>query len=232
MRTSLSKQVVACVAASFTAVLIGGGIASAHIDPDPLAMQVNTSGTVSFTVEHGCDGSPTTSIKIQFPADVKDVTAIDKAGWTSTVTGDVVEFSGGPLAADQEDHFDISLTAPAQPGEVRFPIIQTCQQGELDWIEVEEEGAAEPEHPAPVVKITEGPPTSADLMPMEEHADDSGTPTDATLAPTATVVAAAADDDSSNTGAIVAVVAGVVVVLVGGGIVLARRRASTPKGSQ
>lgn len=227
MRTTLSKQVVVCVAASMTTVLIGSAVALAHIDPDPLAMQVNTSGIVAFTIEHGCDGSPTTSVRIQVPAEVTDVTPIDKDGWTAALTGDVVEFSGGPLAADQEDHFDISLTAPARAGEVRFPIIQTCQQGELAWIEVETEGGAEPEHPAPVLKITEGTPTAEDLAPEGEHADDSGTATEAPLAPTATVVAAAADDDSSNAGVIVVVVIVVVVVLVGGGVILARRRTST-----
>ncbi|HSB87626.1 MAG TPA: DUF1775 domain-containing protein [Ilumatobacteraceae bacterium] len=224
MRTIFSKRVVVCMAASMATMLAGGAVAFAHIHPDPLAMQVNTSGTVGFTIEHGCDGSPTTSVKIQIPADLNDVVPIDKAGWTATVSGDSVEFSGGPLAADLEDHFDISLTAPAQPGELRFPIIQTCQQGELAWIEVEQEGGTEPEHPAPVLEITEGPPTSVDLAPAAEPADDSGTASEGTLAPTATVVAVSSGDDSSNTGVIVAVVIVVVVVLVGGGFVVARRR--------
>ena len=62
------------------------------------------------------------------------------------------------------------MTAPAEAGEIRFPVIQTCEQGELAWIEIPAEGAAEPEHPAPTLKITAGPPTAEDLTPEEEEA--------------------------------------------------------------
>ena len=162
-----------------------------------------------------------------------DAVGVAKDGWTSTLTGDTLEFSGGPLAADQEDHFDITFTAPAQPGDIRFPVIQTCEQGELAWIEVAAEGAAEPEHPAPTIKVTAGPPSAADLTPASEP-DDSGTEGTAVasgdtavpvLAPATTVASA---DDSSNTGTIVVVVVIVAVVLVGGGLLLARRRSGPP----
>ena len=50
-------------------------------------------------------------------------------------------------------------------GDIRFPVIQTCQDGEIAWIEIPAEGAAEPENPAPTIKVTEGPPTAAELDP-------------------------------------------------------------------
>jgi uncharacterized protein YcnI len=233
MRTALAKSVIVTAAATAAVLLTAGGIASAHIDPDPIAMQAGTSATVAFNVEHGCDGSPTTSMKFQIPAGVTDAVGVAKEGWTSTLTGDTLEFKGGPLAADQKDHFDITFTAPTQPGDIRFPVIQTCEQGELAWIEVAEAGAAEPEHPAPTIKVTAGPPTAADLTPAPE-ADDSGTGATAVasgdtavpvLAPATTVAAAG---DSSNTGTIVVVVVIVAVVLVGGGLLLARRRSGPP----
>ena len=28
---------------------------------------------------------------------------------------------------EQEDHFDITFTAPSEAGEIRFPVIQTCE---------------------------------------------------------------------------------------------------------
>ncbi len=49
-------------------------------------------------------------MKFEIPDGVSGVTAVDKDGWTATLTGNVLEFKGGPLAADQEDHFDISFT--------------------------------------------------------------------------------------------------------------------------
>jgi uncharacterized protein YcnI len=230
MRTAFVKSVIASVAATATVVVIAGGIASAHIDPDPIAMQAGTSATVAFKVEHGCDGSPTTSMKFQIPAGVTDAVGVDKEGWTATLTGDVLEFKGGPLAADQEDHFDITFTAPGEPGDIRFPVIQTCEQGELAWVEVAAEGAAEPEHPAPTITVTAGPPTAAELTPAPE-ATDTGTAGTAaasgdTAAPVSATVAPASD--SSNTGTIVVVVIIVAIVLAAGGIVLARRKNATP----
>jgi uncharacterized protein YcnI len=232
MKTPFFKHTLVTAATTATVVLFAGGIASAHIDPDPIAIQAGTAATVSFKVEHGCDGSPTTSMKFQIPDGVTDAAGVAKDGWTATLTGNTLEFAGGPLAADQEDHFDISFTAPATAGDIRFPVIQTCEVGELDWIEVAEEGAAEPEHPAPTIKITEGAPTAEELTPAPE--DEEGTEgtvvaTSDTVVPVVTTVPADSSDDSSNTGTIVLVAAIVVVVLVGGGIALSRRNSATPK---
>jgi periplasmic copper chaperone A len=230
MRTAFSKHAIASTLATMTVVLVAGGIAAAHVDPDPVAMEAGSTGTVSFKIEHGCDGSPTVDMNFKIPAGVTGVAAVAKDGWTATVTADTLEFKGGSIPADQEDHFDITFTAPTQPGDIRFPVIQTCQQGELAWIEVPAEGAAEPEHPAPTLKITSGPPTSADLTPVPDATD---APTD-TVVTSATVISTTAvappADDSSNTGAIVAVVIVAAAVVVGGSALLIRRnKAATPK---
>ncbi len=233
MRTSFFKHAVATAVTSATVLLMAAGIASAHVDPDPAAMQAGTPGTVAFHVEHGCDGSPTTSMKFEIPDGVSGVAAVDKDGWTASLNGNVLEFKGGPLAADQADHFDITFTAPSQPGDIRFPVIQTCEQGELAWIEVAAQGEAEPDHPAPTIKITQGPPTSADLTPAPEATDVA---TDATLVATSATdvispaVTTATADDSSNTGAIVGVAIGAAIAATGIGIMLARRKNLPPQG--
>ena len=170
MRTTF-KHALVSTTASAVVLLAAGGIAAAHVEADPLAMQVSTTGTVAFNVEHGCDGSPMTSLKIQIPTGVTGVAAVDKAGWTATVTGDTIEFKGGPLDAATPDHFDVTLTAPAVAGDIHFPAIETCEKGEIAWIEIPAEGAPEPEFVAPTIKITEGPPTSADLTPVPEAPD-------------------------------------------------------------
>ena len=218
------KRVLVPAAVSATVVLTTAGLASAHIHPDPLAMAAGTTGTVGFTIEHGCDTSPTTDLKIQIPTGVTGVTPVQKAGWTATMTGNTVEFAGGSLAADKVDHFDLTLTVPAQPGDLHFPIIQTCAKGELAWIEIAAAGAPEPQYPAPTLKVTDGPPTSADLTPEPEATDAAGT-----AAPvSATVAASTPAKDSSNTGTVVVVVV-VAVVLVGGGTLLVRRKNSAPR---
>ena len=95
-----------------------------------------------------------------------------------------------------------------------FPIVQTCAVGETAWIEIPAEGGAEPDHPAPAVLVTDGPPTSADLAPHDE--DASG---DATTRPSD-------DDDSSNTGLVIGIIACVVVVLGGAAVIAAKRKKS------
>ena len=198
-------------------------------------MQAGSTGTVGFKIEHGCNGSPTTAVKFKIPAGVTGVTPVDKDGWSATVAGDVVEFTGGPLGADQEDHFDITLTAPTQAGDIHFPVIQTCSQGELAWIEIAADGAAEPDHPAPTLKVTEGPPTSADLTPEAEGTDATANTISASasgtvlVVPLATTVTTTAADDSSNTGTIVVVAVVAAAVLIGGGVALTRRRNATPR---
>jgi uncharacterized protein YcnI len=233
MRTTLFKHASLSVVAAVTVVLAGGGIASAHVETDPLAMEAGSSGTVAFNVEHGCDGSPMTDLKIQIPQGVTDVKAVDKDGWTATVTGDTIEFKGGPLDAATEDHFDVTLTVPAQAGDLHFPAIETCEKGELDWIDIAADGAPEPEFPAPTLKVTEGPPTSADLTPAPEEPESttaaSGTADTGVVVAPAPTTAAKASDDSSNTGTVVVVIVVVAIVLIGGGVVLARRRSTTPK---
>lgn len=222
MRTTFFANAFVCAAATTILVLIGGGIASAHVDPDPLAMEAGTSGTVGFNVEHGCDGSPMTDLKLQIAAGVTNVKAIDKAGWTATVTASTIEFKGGPLAADKPDHFDVTLTVPNQAGDLHFPAIETCQKGELAWIEIAADGAPEPEFPAPTLKVTQGPPSSADLTPAPEAPET--TAVGGTAAPvSATVVATTSTKSSSKAGTTVVVVV-MAVVLVGAGALLVRRQ--------
>ena len=219
MRTTFYKHALFSAAASAFVVLAAGGIASAHVDPDPLAMEAGTSGNVAFNVEHGCDGSPMTDLKLKIPAGVTGVKAVDKAGWTATVTGDSIEFKGGPLAADTPDHFDVTLTVPTEPGDIYFPAIETCEKGEIAWIAIAAEGAPEPELPAPTLKITAGPPTSADLTPPPEAPETSVAVATAAPAPAS---------KSSNTGTIVVVVVIAAVVLAGGGLLVVRRKKATP----
>ena len=39
----------------------------------------------------------------QIPDGITDAVAVEKEGWTSTITTDTIEFTGGPLDADQAE---------------------------------------------------------------------------------------------------------------------------------
>ena len=210
MSTSSSRlrRPVAVLAGAAALVVLVAGPASAHVDPDPLAVQAGTTATVAFGVEHGCDGSPTTKVEIQFPAGFTGIRPVDQAGWTSAVAAQVVTFSGGKLDAATAGDFAVSVTVPAAAGLQQIPVVQTCEKGNIQWIEIAKEGAAEPAHPASPLKITTGAPTAEDLTPAEEAASaDAGTST----------------RSSSNTGVMVGVVVAALVVAAGAVVVMKKR---------
>lgn len=241
------RSVGAALATSGAALVLGAGIASAHIEPDPPAVQAGTVATVSFAVEHGCNGSNTTQLELKVPAGITNAKAVDKSGWTTAASPGTVTFTGGNLDASTPADFSITFTAPATAGVIHFPIVQTCAVGETAWIEIAADGAPEPDHPAPAVLVTEGPPTSAQLAPPPADGADAtpstgdstvlttggATAIPATTAITATSATSAAasgsgDGSSSNTGVIVGIAIGAVVV-IGGALLLAnRRKGSSP----
>lgn len=211
--------------------------ALAHIDPDPPSVQAGTEATVSFTVEHGCDGSPTTKVEIQVPDGATDVAGVDGGGFTSSVDGQVVTFEGGPLDAETPQAFVVSFTAPDQAGDVPVKIIQTCEEGSIDWIEVAAEGGEEPDHPAPILTITEGAPTGEEGT--DHHAEEGTTETteadhhaeegEAAEGTEAGESDGDADDDGGSSAPWL--IGGVLVVAAGGvGFYLATRKKDGPSG--
>lgn len=144
------------VAAATGVTLALAGPASAHIHTDPPSVQAGEKATVGFIVEHGCGNSPTTKVEIQLPEGATGIAGVDEAGFTSSVSGQVVTFSGGTLPDGTEQAFKVTFTAPKETGDVPVKLIQTCAKGSLEWIELQPEGQPEPEHPAPILAITEG----------------------------------------------------------------------------
>ncbi len=143
------------------AVLVGGGAAVAHIEPNPGEVQAGAPATVEFLVEHGCDDADTTGMLFEIPANVTDLQPVAKEGWTTTVEANTVAFTDGVLDHDTEDTFALAFTAPSTAGTIDFPLVQQCGDTELRWIEIAQAGAIEPEHPAPrVLVVGEAPPAS------------------------------------------------------------------------
>ncbi len=200
--------------------------AVAHIAPTPAAVPETAVATISFNVEHGCGESPTTKLEMQLPAGVGTAQAASTAaGWTAAVAGNTITWTGP--AQPPHTPFDVSITAsmPSTPGNIHFPIIQTCQQGSTSWIEIQQEGQPEPANPAPTVLVLapgqSAPPTTADA---DAGSSDTGAPAaSATTHATTPTTAKASHKKSSNGGVIAGIVIAVVVVLVAGAGVLSRR---------
>lgn len=139
----------AAAAAAGAAALVGLGVgsASAHTESDYLAVPAGEEVTVNFRPTHGCEGSPTTAVAVRAP--VAGATAGEVDGFTATAEPDgdqtVLRWAGGLLPADEEGEFPVTFTVPDTVGQLLlFPAVQTCEVGELFWIDGDPEG----EYPA------------------------------------------------------------------------------------
>lgn len=164
--------------------LLGAGVlalglalpADAHITGDKDSVPAGGFTSITLTVPHGCEESPTSEIAVEIPESILNAAPQVVAGWDAEATeteldepvesahGDPVtervsEISwtaeaGNELPPHFRQQFTIGFQAPEEVGErLYFKIIQTCPEGETAWIEETEDGAEEPEHPAPFVDV-------------------------------------------------------------------------------
>lgn len=218
-------------------VALTAGAAGAHVTVTPNTTAAGAYAVLTFSVGHGCEGSPTTRLAIQMPESIPEVTPTINPGWdvekvseklaepvkddhgneVTERTGQVVYTAKTPLQDGYRDTVELSVQLPDAAGEtLAFPVIQTCQKGETGWTETAAEGQ-DPEElasPAPVVTITEatgeGHHGGAAESDEADASEENGT------------TAAAKDDDGDGNGlALGGLVAGIGGLALGG-LALAR----------
>ncbi len=150
--------------------------AHAHATLEVLQAPAGTYYKAVLRVPHGCEGSPTTAVKIRIPAGVTAVKPQPKPGWElHTVIGQLdephtdghgqqitegvteVHWTGGRLLDEHYDEFAMRVRLPDAPGETLFfPTVQECEQGVHRWIEIPEAGRTGDDHdePAPRLRLT------------------------------------------------------------------------------
>ena len=216
-------------AAGLLVVALAATPAAAHVTITPSDTAAGAYTVLTFSVGHGCEGSPTTALDIRIPEEILSVTPTLLPGWEvekkmvqldepvedahgNSVTervGRVVYTADQPLAEGYRAAMEVSLQLPDAPGEtLAFPVIQRCVQGETGWTETPAEGQdpEELERPAPTVTVTEA------------SGDEHGA---------ATVTAGEAEDDGEgNALGVVGLGLGAVALAVGG-VALARTRRRT-----
>src|SRR5271167_3921013 len=122
--------------------------AFAHVTLEQGQAAVGASYKAVLRVPHGCDGSPTTAIRVRIPEGVIDVKPMPKPGWTlNIVKGKYaksynlfhaqvgegvteVDWSGGKLPDDNYDEFVFQsfLAGDLEPGHMLyFPVVQECE---------------------------------------------------------------------------------------------------------
>ena len=159
--------------------------AAAHVSIEEDEVAAGSSAIVTFAFSHGCEGSPTTQVRIQMPESIPTVAPTINANWdvekvTETLdapiegahgeqiterVSEVVYTARTPVEDGFRDTFELSVTIPedAAGQTIYFPTIQTCEAGETAWIEIPAEGQDpdELESPAPGVDVVAGRATPA-----------------------------------------------------------------------
>jgi uncharacterized protein YcnI len=197
--------------------------ASAHVSVTPSSTAAGSSSVLTFAFGHGCDGSPTTALTFDIPESIMAVAPTLHPNWTieKVTEGDrisqIVYTAITPVEEGYRDAIELSVRLPLDAaGETLvFPVLQTCAEGETNWNELAEEGAAEPESPAPSIVVTEatgdehGDGAASD-DPADEHADHD----DATAAATDDAASTGSDDVIARVLGIGGIVLGVVAVVL------------------
>ncbi len=211
MKSSRMRRLSVATAVAAGAVLAVAGPAAAHVTVDPGEAEQGGYATVNFKVPNERDDAATVKLEVTLPAehpltsvmpqpvpgwDVKVETAeldtpIDSHGEKITEAASKVTWSGGKIEPGTFQQFPVSMGAlPEDADQMVFKAIQTYDSDEVvRWIEVPEEGAEEPELPAPVLA----------LEPAEDGGhggDDAGNGDD-----TEPAAAEGGDDASGDTAA-------------------------------
>lgn len=143
--------------------LFSGTTASfAHVALDEPAALAGRSYKAALRLGHGCEGSPTTAVKVLIPAGFQGAKPMPKAGWSlsttvaklakpydshgKTISEDVTEITWTANSKDSwladawYEEFMLRGGLPAEAGAMWFKVLQTCEKGRNDWVQVPESG--------------------------------------------------------------------------------------------
>lgn len=223
MLRSLSRT-GACAGLASAAVVLLAGPALAHVTIQSPGASQGGYAKVTFRVPAE-KPLATTRLQVVFPADAPlgSVRVKPHPGWTYAVTtgkpaapakdanGDALASvvqsvtwtaTAGGIEAGEFDEFDISAGPLPRVDQMTFKALQTYADGSVvRWIEVAAPGAAEPAHPAPVLKLAPAGASAADTMSHPTTVSSTG------------AITASATGSSASTGLSVAALA--VAVLAG-----------------
>ncbi|CAL9468172.1 MULTISPECIES: YcnI family protein [unclassified Streptomyces] len=177
--TRLSSRLALVGGTAVSSVLLLSSAAYAHVTVQPQGEAAKGGyATVNFKVPNERDNASTVKLEVTLPMDhpVASVMPQPVPGWTVTVEKaklakpldlhgkKITEApskitwtaSGSKIGPGQFQQFPVSLgRLPEDADQLVFKALQTYDNKEVvRWIEVPEEGAAEPDSPAPVLKLT------------------------------------------------------------------------------
>ena len=234
-----ASRLAATGALAACAVVVLSAPAFAHVSVQPEGTAAKGGyAVVDFKVPNERDDASTTKLEVTFPTDHPLASAMPEPmdGWNIEVTksklAKPLEVHGKKISeavskitwtADGKgiepgyfEKFPVSVGAlPEDADELTFKALQTYSDKEVvRWIEVQKDGAEEPENPAPVLALSAASEDGHAHGSKAEDASDDSKTTENTAA------------DSNDTTARVLAVVGIVVGALGVayGVLAGRRR--------
>lgn len=234
------RRTLLVISAAAAAVVLPATSALAHVTVNPRETAGGGYAKLAFRVPNERDNAGTTKLEINFPAEhpFASVSVRPQPGWSHSVekrTLDTpidnhgtqlsavvskVTWTGGVIKPGEFNEFEVSVgRLPSDVESITFKALQTYENGEVvRWIEEAAPGGAEPERPAPVLKLTKSSTEAGGTAPASESQGGE------VAEPATEEVASKSAVDSARTFALLGMAFGLMGVVAA----LAARRRRTP----
>jgi copper(I)-binding protein len=144
-------------------------LAGAHAVLEPRMAAPGLAWEGAVVIGHGCDDTPTTAIRLTLPEGATNAKPADKPGWTVSLGGRDLVWTGGSLPPKERGTFPFMATwSGGKIGDrIYVPIVQTCGTKVLNWTGVPAAGqtAQDVKEPAAALSFV-----AADAVPRIFHA--------------------------------------------------------------
>jgi len=196
---SLFRRLGVVLAVLVGLLVLGAGVASAHVTVSSPDAAPGGFGKLVFRVPNESGTASTVRVRIQLPTDTPfaSVSTQQLPGWTPTLTRtalnppatdddgnqvtetvSVVDFVADPgtgIGPGEFQEFGLAVGPFPEVDALSFSVVQTYSDGsEAAWIDPAVEGGAEPAHPAPVLSLTSSG-SSSPSSAAAGHGDAGGT---------------------------------------------------------
>ena len=226
------------IGATVAAILALPGIAQAHVTVQPGTAEGGGFSVVAFRVPNERDDASTTQLRVTLPQDqpIGSVQTTPVPGWKvttatrhldkpiemfgeqlDTVVSEVTwTATAGGIRPNQFQDFNLSLGQLPESGELVFNALQTYSSGEkVNWNQVAADPSVEPEHPAPILTITQAAAEGSVAAESSQSSQEEQ-------------VTAAAQSDNASNSTLALILSGAALVLSLVAAVLALRRGRRP----
>lgn len=195
------RTLAAGVAAGAVLAIAVPAMASAHVTVSPDQLVAGDHGVLTFAFSHGCEDSPTTSLRITMPDGLASVAPTVDSDWTIDVErGDdglvsaVTYTAVTPVPNGLRGAVSMGIGLDEDsPETLAFPVVQTCETGSTEWTQLAEDG--EDPHsldaPAPVVHVGDASGEHGATTGDEDAASDAEAGDAAASDPTGIVLGSA-----------------------------------------